>query len=143
MMGSSSSGSHGPKDHGLLLFLSGEHLMGLAKLQVKLGLGRTYAGLYLFNEGLHSMDCITDEDYQRFKAKYSEKLVAEHPKPRTTVELKAREQDTRIARDFSLALSQWATMNEKSRKFYVDKANSNPAILGAKLILELASKEVI
>ena len=71
------------KGHGLLLFLSPELQHGHAKLMADKCLGRPYAGLLAFTEGLYHMGYISQTTYQAHCQKYGAKLYNEESKPVT------------------------------------------------------------
>jgi len=144
MVGTHRSGNRQTKDYGLLLFLAPELQLGIARLQVKRGLGRTYAGLLAFTRGLRVEDCISEEAFERLKEKYSEKLVraAQPSEPRTMADLREKQRIEELARNFGNVLGQWVTMNDKARLFWVKKARENPKVQNAALILDLGDKVV-
>ena len=131
------------KEHGLLLYLTPSLYLAFIKLQGDKGLGRSYAGLLAFNEGMHRMRYITDEQYEANKAKYSRKLIENEPqKPLTPQQIADKKQQDNMARTFSGVYSQWNFPHNdpqwrekwiKKAKDWKDKAPS------AKLILELES----
>jgi len=143
VVGTHRSGNRQTKDYGLLLFLAPELQLGLARLQVQRGLGRTYAGLLAFTRGLRVEDCISEEAYERLKEKYSEKLVraAQLEQPRTLGDLREKQRIEELARNFGNVLGQWVTMNDKARLFWVKKARENQTVPNALLILDLSEKE--
>lgn len=71
--------SLGFKEHGVMLYLSKELYTGFIKLQSDKGLGRAYAGLLPFTEGLFKLNYITKEVYEKHIAKYSKPLVDDTP----------------------------------------------------------------
>ena len=129
------------KDHILRLFLSSELNMGLVDLQAKKRLGRSFAGLLALTEGLHSLGCLSEEEYNFFKKRYSDKLVKK--KPLTPVQLKQKEKLEAWEQQFSGVLSQWTSMKPQSKRYYVEQAQKYlDSVPNAKLILDLAEGEL-
>jgi len=64
----------GFKEHGLMLYLDKPLYMSFVKLQGDKSLGRSFAGLLAFVEGLHQMGYITKAQYLRYRKKYSTPL---------------------------------------------------------------------
>lgn len=69
------SEKHGFREHGVMLFLSNPLYLGFIKLQADKGLGRSYAGLLPFVEGLYRMGYLSKEDYEIYFKKYSQGLT--------------------------------------------------------------------
>ena len=65
------------KEHGVLIYLSKDLYIGFIKLQADKRLGRSYAGLLPFTEGLFRMGYISKEVYEEHIKKYSEPLESE------------------------------------------------------------------
>lgn len=53
--------------------------MGFVKLQADKGLGRSFAALLPFVEGLYAMGYISEQVYEQHKKKYSQPLVTQKP----------------------------------------------------------------
>ena len=69
------------RGHGLLLFLSSELHHGFTKLMADKCLGRAFAGLLPFIEGLYQMGYISKDTYEAHVEKYSIPLYVEESKP--------------------------------------------------------------
>lgn len=67
------------KEHGILLYLSKDLYTGFIRLQADKGLGRSFAGLLPFIEGLFRLGYISKEVYEEHVKKYSEPLESEKP----------------------------------------------------------------
>lgn len=65
-------------EHKVLLCLDRELYMAFIRLQADKGLGRSYAGLIPYIEGLYKMGYLSKECYEAHLEKYSVPLVA-HP----------------------------------------------------------------
>lgn len=118
------------------------------KLQSDLGLGKAYAGMLPYVEGLYAMGYLGDEDYELYKNKYSVSLAEAHEnKNKSPVELlKAQSRhDQRRTQNgfFGEALKQWVTMKPKSKQYYLKKAAlpENKTLKNAKLVLELGAQD--
>jgi len=103
------------REHGVMLFLSHDLYIGFIKLQADRGLGRSFAGLLPFNEGLYSMGYISKEAYEAHKAKYSVKLGVA---PSLPIETKY----AKLIESFENILKQWLDMRDEPRKFWIEKA---------------------
>lgn len=62
------------KEHQLRLFMDRRLSMAFTRLRADKGLGRSFAGLLCFIEGLHNMGYIGDQDYRRYRKRYSTPL---------------------------------------------------------------------
>lgn len=62
------------KEHQLRLYLDRRLSMAFTRLRADKGLGRSFAGLLCFIEGLHNMGFIGDVDYERYRKRYSTPL---------------------------------------------------------------------
>lgn len=62
------------KEHGVMLYLSKDLYSGWIKLQAEKNLGRTFAGLLPFTEGLFRLGYISREIYELHLKKYSEPI---------------------------------------------------------------------
>jgi hypothetical protein len=64
----------GFKNWGIMLYLDKHLYMGFIKLQADKKLGRSFAGLLAFVEGLYQMGYISEKHYQKCKKRYSTPL---------------------------------------------------------------------
>jgi len=115
------------REHGVLIYLSNELYLGFIKLQADKGLGRSYAALLPFVEGLFHMGYITREVYQAHAVRYSQPLLTVK-----NVDPKVLELD----KNLTFALNSWAEMPEKSQKYYLAKAKKHPESVVAQKILK-------
>jgi hypothetical protein len=111
----------GFREHGVMLYLDKTLYKAFIRLQADKGLGRSYAGLLAFVEGLFHLGFLSKEDYQKYVAKYSQGLT-EEPKPSTLEELQKEEQLKQWQRQFQIALDQFETMPSHSKQYYLKKA---------------------
>jgi hypothetical protein len=129
------------REHGLMLYLSKELYMGFIKLQAEKGLGRSYAGLLPFIEGLYKLGYISQEVYEVHKRRYSKSLTDDDTPTLEKLENKA--EHDRLVKQFSDVLKQWPTMKAKAKTYWIKKAREHHATIpNAKLILELAQTKV-
>ena len=127
------------KGHRLNLFLSRELERGLIKLQADKDLGRSFAGLLCFVEGLYQQGYLPTELYKKYAARYSTPL--NKPVARATQEKQDLE---KVGQQFTKAIQNWPRMNDKARLWYLEKAEQYKGkIANADLILALASKEPV
>jgi len=125
------------REHGVMLFLSHDLYIGFIKLQADRGLGRSFAGLLPFNEGLYRMGYISKESYEAHKKKYSVKLGATPSIPIQTKYAKQIE-------SFENILKEWPNMREQPRKFWIEKAEKwKDTLPVAEKLLELAKGSML
>jgi len=70
------------KEHGVMLFLDKILYTAFIKLQADKGLGRSFAGLLPFTEGLYHLGYLSKEDYEAHIEKYSIPLDIEESRPK-------------------------------------------------------------
>ena len=130
------------REHGVMLFLDGELYTGFIRLQAAKGLGRSFAGLLPFVEGLFRLGYITQEVYEAHIKRYSQPLVTE--KPLSLAQLKTKESLAKITKEFSNVIAQWDTMNVKAKDYWFKKAEEyRDTVPNAKLVLGLRREPVI
>ena len=93
------------REHGVMLYLSKDLYNGFIKLQADKTLGRSYAGLLPFTEGLFKLGYITEEVYKRHVQKYSKPLEALIPL--TKEEIQEKQQLKKMDSFFKNVLDQW------------------------------------
>jgi hypothetical protein len=124
----------------LPLCLNPKFRLALIKLQFDKELGPSYAGLYALNEGLHSLNYLSEEDYQTFKKRYSDKLVPDEQQSRgDELNKQAVKEIDNMTRYFSMVLDQWhlhpnSEWRNKQLKKAQEYANRIP---NAKFVLDL------
>ena len=123
------------KEHGVMLYLSKELYSGWIKLQADKDLGRTYAGLLPFVEGLYILGYFSKEVYEENIKKYSEPL---NPKEKTTLE---DQEQIKLKKEkdmqFKGMLEAWDIPHLKPnwRQYVLSEAKKYPELEYAKLIL--------
>jgi len=110
------------KEHGVMLYLSPELYVGFIKLQADKDLGRSYAALLCFNDGLHRLGYTTKEVYEVHKKKYSEPLIQKKAKPLTIDELREKEKTEELERHFSQVVRQWPKLRDEAKRAHITKA---------------------
>jgi len=76
------------REHGVMLFLDGELYHGFTKLMADKCLGRSYAGLQAFTEGIFHLGYLSKDSYDAHIEKYSIPLYVEESKPKPKEQLK-------------------------------------------------------
>lgn len=127
-----------------MLYLSRELYVGFIKLQADKGLGRSYAGLLPFTEGLYRLGYLDQNAYLSHVKKYSEKLVrdtdSKHLSKEQLNEQKVLEEKSRL---FTMLLDQWDQhLSPAWRISWIKEAQKyQDKIPNAKLVLELACEQ--
>jgi hypothetical protein len=106
--------------HRVLLCLGPELYTGFIRLQADRGLGRSFAGLLPFTEGLFKLGYISRECYEEHVKKYSQPLVK--PKPKSPEQLAEERKLQELEKQFAQVLEQWSTLSEKSQKHWLQRA---------------------
>jgi hypothetical protein len=136
---------HGFKEHGLMLYLSPSLYIAFIKLQGDKKMGRSYAGLTAFNEGMHALQYISDEEYEVNKQKYNKPLVGTAtPKTLTIQQLNEKKEFDAMSRAFSGVLSQWnlTHVDPNWRQKWIEKAKLwKDKIQSASMIADLENTD--
>jgi hypothetical protein len=131
----------GFREHGLMLYLGPELYIGFIQLQADEKLGRSYAGLKIFVEGMHSLGYLKDADYEVLKSKYSQGLVKEQPLSMEQIQTDYTAKD--MGKKFSMVLEQWnldRPNKEQWRNQWIREAEVwKDKVPQAKLVLDLRS----
>jgi hypothetical protein len=125
------------REHGLMLYLCPELQIAHVKLQADKELGRSYAGLLAFTEGLHTLGYLEKADYERLREKYSQGLEKEQPL--TFEQLQKQKEIDKMAKKFSMVLDQWHMHpDSKWRDYWLREAEAwKDKVPNAKLVLAL------
>ena len=126
------------KEHGVLIYLSKELYTGFIKLQADKDLGRSYAGLLPFVEGLHKLGYISPDVYQKHIEKYSVPLGKESlsETPVTPEERKQKQLLKQKNDQFKGMLDQWNIHDLEWKIKTVVYAKKYSDLEYAKLIIE-------
>ena len=126
------------KEHGVLIYLSKDLYTGFIRLQADKGLGRSFAGLLPFVEGLYHLGYISQEVYEEHVKRYSAPLEGE--KSLSPEQLQEKQFLEQRDRQFKGILEQWnehpdPEYREKMFVFaekYADKLQSARDVLALK-----------
>jgi hypothetical protein len=127
----------GFKEHGVMMYLSKDLYRGFIKLQGDKDLGRAYAALLPFTEGLYRLGYIPKEVYEAHVKKYSQSLYeAEKEKPKNPA-LEQKE------KQLLGMLEEWNLPHPKEnwREQVIGEAKKYPDLEASKKILELAQQQ--
>jgi len=130
-------GRIGFQEHKVMLFLDKELYVAFIRVQADKAIGRSYAGLLPFVEGLYHMGYINREIYEKHVLKYSDKLVAK--KQLTLAETQDMEKNIQLARFFKAVAEQWETLKPEQRAAHLKRALvARSKVPQAELIIKLA-----
>lgn len=130
------------REHGVLIFLSKDLYNGFIRLQAARGLGRSYAGLLPFTEGLYQLGYISKEVYEEHIRKYSQPLGSEIPStPLTLEQLKEKQLLEKKDRQFKGQLEQWEQHSSQAwrTKVLADAEKWEDKLESARLLLKKES----
>jgi hypothetical protein len=134
------------QEHRIMLCLNRQLYLAFIKLQAEKGLGRSYAGLLPFVEGLNKLGYLKEEVYEVCVKKYSEGLIQEKPKVPTKEELTRDSKLKQVEKTFSMVIEQWNFPRKDQIKWRLNwfkKAQEyKDKIPNAKLVLALANGEL-
>lgn len=121
------------REHGLPIYLDRELYVAFIKLQADRGLGKSFAALLSFVEGLYSLGYISKEVYEVHKRKYSVPLLVQ----KTISEIVDKEPD-QLNTILGMVYSQWKDHPKREwREKWLNTARQHPELSNAKLILAL------
>jgi hypothetical protein len=120
------------QEHKVMLFLSKDLYLAFIKLQADKGLGRSYAALLPFIEGLHQLGYISSEVYESYRKRYSMPLVAQKTLPEIT-----DGQTENLNKTLGMVAEQWNEHpNPEWRQKWLTIAEEHGELSNAKLVLE-------
>jgi hypothetical protein len=120
------------QEHKIMLFLSKELYLAFIKLQSDRGLGRSYAALTPFVEGLYSLGYISKEVYEVHKQRYSAPLLVQKTLPAVV----DREED-QLNKSLGAVFEQWKMLKPQARTHWFNIALQHSELENAKRILAL------
>jgi hypothetical protein len=127
------------KEHGVMMYLDTELYVPFVKLQADKGLGRSFAALLSFVEGLYSLGFISKEVYESHKRKYSLPLLAQ----KTLAEVVDKEPD-QLNKTLGMVLDQWEDHPKREwRRKWMDTARLHPDLPNAKRVLQLEQEVTV
>jgi hypothetical protein len=117
--------------------------MAFIRLQADKGLGRSYAGLLPFTEGMYHLGYISKEIYETHARKYSEQLATKEPL--TPKQLDERQRLEQKDKYFRQVLEQWVIHdNVEWRKKILKQAEEwKDKLQSARQLLDLREKPVV
>jgi hypothetical protein len=117
--------------------------MAFIHLQADKGLGRSYAGLLPFTEGMYHLGYISKEIYETHAKKYSEQLATKEPL--TPKQLDERQRLEQKDKYFRQVLEQWVIHdNVEWRKKILKQAEEwKDKLQSARQLLDLREKPVV
>ena len=135
------------REHGVLLYLDKTLYKAFIKLQADKNLGRSYAGLLPFVEGLYQLGYLSKKEYEKRVRKYSKSLdeMEKENEPLTKEQLEKEKKLKDLEKQFSMVIEQWDLHPSLEwRLRWVKKAKEwKDKIPSAKALLDLADKEVV
>lgn len=131
------------REHGVLIYLDKNLYMAFIRLQADKGLGRSYAGLLPFTEGMYHLGYISKEIYETHARKYSEQLATKEPL--TPKQLDERQRLEQKDKYFRQVLEQWVIHdNVEWRKKILKQAEEwKDKLQSARQLLDLREKPVV
>lgn len=132
-------GRTGFQEHKVMLFLDKELYVAFIRLQADKTIGRSYAGLLPFVEGLYHMGYINRDVYQTHVQRYSDKLVGK--KQLTLAETQEMEKNIQLAKLFEAIAKQWENLTQEQQQAHFKRAVTlRQKIPQAELIIQLANR---
>jgi hypothetical protein len=120
-----------------MLFLDKELYVAFIRLQADKTIGRSYAGLLPFVEGLYHMGYINRDVYQTHVQRYSDKLIGK--KQLTLAETQEMEKNIQLAKLFEAIAKQWGNLTQEQQQAHFKRALTlRQKIPQAELIIQLA-----
>ena len=125
-----------------MIFLSRDLYVAFIKLQAEKELGRSFAALLPFTEGLYKMGYISKEVYEAHKKRYSEPLTKETEEEklrRTRSQHRADRENEELNKLFANVAKQWKQHpSSEWRNTWIQKAKQHSDVPNSQLILKLA-----
>ena len=95
------------KEHGVLIYLDKKLLVGFNKLMGEKELGRSFAALYCFVEGLYQHGYLSEREYKNHKKRYSVPLTKD-PQQVMLEEVDEAHARKELNRMFGQVIEQWS-----------------------------------
>jgi len=95
------------KEHAAILYLNPPMRLATYKIQAFMELGPSFAHLYIYNEGLHAMGQLSEQEYQINKLRYSKKLVEAPVQPLTREQIKEKQRLEEMQRTIQAVMTEW------------------------------------
>ena len=127
------------REHGVMIFLSRDLYVAFIKLQAEKELGRSFAALLPFTEGLYQLGYISQEVYEAHKKRYSEPLTKETDAEKLQKQAVSEKERDRLNRLFANVAEQWKQhLSSEWRNVWIRKAKQHSDVPNSQLILKLA-----
>lgn len=125
------------REHGVMLYLDRTLYRAFIKLQADKDLGRSYAGLLPFVEGLYAMGYINEQVYVQHKEKYSVPLIVDKP-----LQHFVDKEDEQLNKTLKMAADQWEDHRDPLwRQGWITRAELHPTLPNSKLVLDKRPQE--
>jgi hypothetical protein len=119
------------REHGVMLYLDRTLYRAFIKLQADKDLGRSYAGLLPFVEGLYAMGYIDEQVYVQHKERYSAPLIVEKP-----LQHFVDKESEQLNKTLGATASQWDLHPDPLwRQRWISIAELHPTLPNSKLVL--------
>lgn len=128
--------------HQLRLYLDKQLYLALIKLQADKELGRSYAGLLIFNEGLHQLGYINQKQYETHKKRYSIPLTKD-PQQVTLEEHESIHKRKKLNEQFLNVIEQFSAIKPHARDYWIRKARENGELDNARRLLALVEERKV
>ena len=128
------------KEHGVLIYLDKQLLVGFNKLMGDKELGRSYAALLCFVEGLHHHGYLSKQQYLNHKKRYSVPLTKD-PQQVMLEEVNAAQARKQLNKTFSDLLKEWPRMKPSARRYWLKEASEHGDIPNAVRLLEIVEEQ--
>jgi hypothetical protein len=123
------------REHGVMLYLDRTLYRAFIKLQADKDLGRSYAGLLPFVEGLYAMGYIDEQVYVQHKERYSAPLIVDKP-----LQHFVDKEDEQLNKTLEMVAEQWGShQNQEWRQRWINTAEQHPTLSNSKLVLAKVS----
>lgn len=129
----------GFKEHGVMMYLSKDLYRGWIKLQADKDLGRAYAALLPFTEGLYRLGYIPQEVYEENITKYSQSLTPSKTEQKTN----EQNQLVEVEKQLTGMLEQWDLHNLQWQLKTIAYAKKHSNLEPAKKIIAKESESEV
>lgn len=131
------------KEHGIVIYLDKTLLVGFNKLMGDKELGRSYAGLLCFTEGLYRHGYISEQQYRNHKKRYSVPLTKD-PQQVTLEEHESALHMKQLNKQFADVINQWHLHEDPHwRNYWIEQAKEHGDVPNAKKLLAFVEEQKI
>lgn len=132
------------------LYLNAYLDSALIKYRAKTGYGKSIALFNLLNEKLYELGFMDEKGYQYNRQRYGRVQIDEFEKQlemqNQTVRLEIQQKNLelqQLTRKLTNAFSQWDSMKESSKPYFIREAKANPELPISEKILKLAERRAV